>query len=354
MHGFQLHSPGGERILFGDWDAVKSKGSEVRVGVALSKESLLKGMLDDCESFNVDIFSGTNVTGIKKQGDTVQVETAGETFEAPFVIAADGINSRIARVLGFNKERTYSGTLRDVTWVMEGEIPLDPGSFNFILAEEATFYVVPCYREGLYHVGTFNFKTGMDLGSLIETFTKEHKTYAPWFHKAKKVGIHNCISNELAPIKDPFKDNVLLVGDAAWVREFSNPAAITAGWKAGEAVTLALIEKKYNREGVSAYLEWWDKNVFVPHGKMEQLPAPDLLQASLSGEEIDYLVSLVEKPFPATMSFFKLFSQLGGIFSELFPTIEQARPELMTKMYDMRTKMGPALEEQRKAGFANK
>jgi flavin-dependent dehydrogenase len=354
MYGFQFHSPGGKRILFGDWEEVKRKGGEVRVGIAMSKEILLKSLLQEAETYHVELFPGTNVTDVKKMGDAVQVECEGRSFEGTFVIAADGVNSRTARILGINKERTFSGTLVDVSWTVEGDIPMDPGSFNFILAEQGTFYVTPCYRKGLYHVGTFCFNTTLDLNEVIDRFTREHKNYASWFHKVKKVGSKCCIGNELAPIKEPFRDNVLLIGDAAWVREFSNTAALCAGWKAAQAVTLAILDKKSSKEGISSYLEWWDKYVYGPHGKMEQLPAPDLLQGVLAGEEIDYLVSLVKEPFPATMSFLKLFSQIGKIYAELFPKIEEERPEVMAKLIELRSKLDESLAEQRKLGFSNR
>jgi len=354
LYGFQLHSPGGRRIYFGDWEEVKRKGKEVRVGISISKEILLAGLMQEAKTCHVEIFPETNVTGIRKAGDTVQVESNGRSFEGTFVIAADGINSRAARTLGINKERTFSGTLVDVSWEMEGEIPIDPGTFNFILAEEGTFYVTPCYRKGLYHIGTFGFKTASDLNAIIERFTGEHKIYASWFRKAKRIGINNCVSNELSPVKEPFKDNVLLVGDAAWVREFSNPAALCAGWKAAQAVTLAIIDNKRNREGIASYLKWWEEHVYGPHGNLEQLPAPDLIQGFLSGEEIDYLVSLVKKPFAATMSFFALFNQIGETYAGLFPRIEKERPELMAKLLDIRSKLGEVLEKQRKLGFPNR
>jgi flavin-dependent dehydrogenase len=237
---------------------------------------------------------------------------------------------------------------------MEGEIPVDPGSFNFILAEEGTFYVTQCERKDLYHVGTFSFNTTLDLNQVIDRFTREHKNYSSWFHNVKKVGRKCCIGNELSPIKEPFKDNVLFIGDAAWVREFSNTAALSAGWKAAEAVTLAILDNKRDRDGVSSYLEWWDRYIYSPHGKLEQLPAPDLIQGFLSGEEIDYLVSLVEKPFAATMSFLKLFEQIGQGYAELFPKIESERPEVMSKLMGIRSKLDEIVEGQRRVGFANR
>ena len=65
IYGVQIHSPGGKRILFGDWEEAKRKGDEVRVGISFSKENLLEGLLQEAESYGVKIFSGINITDIK-------------------------------------------------------------------------------------------------------------------------------------------------------------------------------------------------------------------------------------------------------------------------------------------------
>jgi hypothetical protein len=101
-------------------------------------------------------------------------------------------------------------------------------------------------------------------------------------------------------------------------------------------------------------LKWWEEYIYGPHGQMEQLPAPDLLQNFFSGDEIDYLISLVKKPLPATMSFYTFFTQIGRIFAELFPTIEKERPEIMVKMLEIRTRLDEISGEQRKLGFPNR
>jgi flavin-dependent dehydrogenase len=284
----------------------------------------------------VEVFPGTNVTDIKKAGNTVKVETDKRSFEGTFVIAADGINSRIARILGLNKERTFTGTQVDVSWVVEGEMPVDPGSFNFILAEKGTFYVMPSYKKDSYHV----------------RFTKEDKTYASWFKNVKMVGRSNSVVNELSPIKEPFKDNVLLVGDAAWIRELSNMAALCSGWQAGQAIALALFNNKFDREGLASYLKWWEEDIYGPHGQSEL--AAGEFQDFLSADEIDYLVSLVEKPLPATMDFYTFFGQIGRTYAELFPKIEEERPEVMAKLFEMRSNMDEVMQKQRKAGFPNR
>lgn len=354
VYGFQIHSPGGQRIFFGDWDEAKRQGDEVRVGISISKEALLQGLLEECRHYEVEVCSGINVTDIKKEGKTVCVTGNGKPFEGIFVVAADGVNSRIARILGFNKERKFLGTERYVTWIMEGEIPIDPGSFNFIFSEKGIFFTSSAYKKGLFHVGAFSFNPKLDLNARIEEFTKEDKTYASWFLKTKKVDVVNCVVNQISPIKEPFKDNILLIGDAAWMLEFSNMAAICSGWKAGNAVTLAILDKKLNREGISSYLEWWEKYFYGPRGAFEFGAGTDELLSLLTVKEIDYIVGLVKEPLPATMNFFTLFTQIGAIFGGIFPTILEERPELMEKLIEMKSKMEEQMEAQIKAGFPNR
>ena len=354
VYGFQIHSPAGNRIFFGNWEEAKRQGDKVRVGISISKEALLKGLLEECRRYEVEVLPGTNVAEIKKVGESVQVIGDGKPIEASFIIAADGVNSRIARILGFNKERKFFGTERYVTWIMKGEMPIDPGSFNFILTEKGAFFVSSAYEEGMFHVGTFSFNTKLDLNANVENFIKEDKTYASWFLKAKKVDVVNCVVNQLSPIKEPFKDNILLIGDAAWMLEFSNMAALCSGWKAANAITLAILDKKLNKEGISSYLEWWEKYFYGPYGTFEFGTGADELLSILTAEEIDYLVGLVSEPLPATMNFFTLFTQIGEIFAGLFPKIQEERPKLMEKLIEMRSKMDGLMEAQIKAGFPNR
>ncbi len=351
IYGFQLYSPGGKRLLFGDWGAAGKRGDEVRVGLSISKDVLLQGMLEECEKVGVEVFPGTNVTGIKKTEECVQVSGNGKTFEGTFVIAADGINSRIARILGFNKEREFKGTETYVTWVMEGDLPVDPGSFNFILTEKGVFSIYPEHGKNLYHLTTFSTNTKQDFHASLEYFVKEDKVYSPWFANAKKVGEMNCVSNLLNPIKDPFKDNILLIGDAAWVMEFSNMAAICTGWKAGNAVALAIAD---NTEGLKSYFEYWEKYFYGPQAEFDFGMGGGELHDYLSGEEMDYLVDLVKKPLPTTMSFFTFFATIGTTYAELFPLIEEERPEVMEKLFKYRENMEEDIKNSVKIGFPNR
>ena len=354
VYGFQIYSPSGKRLFFGDWEKARKRGDEVRVGLTVDKEILLKGLLEECRKVDVEVFPGTNVSHIEKMGDSVKISANGKSFEGTFVIAADGVNSRIARILGFNKEREFKGTEIYITWVIEGDIPVDPGSFNFIFTEKGIFSIYQEYKQGIYHLTTFSTNTQLDYHASLDYFMREDKTYSPWFTNAKKVGMINCVSNLLTPIKDPFRDNTLLIGDAAWIMEFSNMAAICTGWKAGNAVALAVADNNLCREGLASYFEYWEKYFYGPRSEFDFGMGGGELHDYLTGEEMDYLVGLVKKPLPTTMNFFTFFSSLGTTYAELFPTIEQERPEVMEKLFKYRENMEEDCKKTVSIGFPNR
>jgi len=352
MFGFRLFSPGGKMFSFGDYDKLKNDPEKNRVGIALDKGAILKGLLEDAEAVGVDIFPGTNVTGIETGESGVVVTGNGEPFEGSFVIAADGINSRIARLMGMNKERKFIGTMVDRVWNLEGiDIP-DVVGLSFVLTSYGNLFVSRVCNKGHYHVGASSYHPGDDLEAQLKRFVYEDKVYSPWFKGAKKTDEYTCVVNLLAPIKEPFKDNVLFIADAAWLMELSNAFSILCGWKAGNAVTLAVLDGKRNREGIESYLKWWDNKFYGPHGHVEFKPLH--LHDYLNGDDIDYLAGLIKEPLFSTLNFYKLFSTLGSTYAELFPVIQEERPDVMEKLMNIANEMDEIEAKAKKAGFPNR
>jgi hypothetical protein len=155
----------------------------------------------------------------------------------------------------------------------------------------------------------------------------------------------------LSPIKDPFRDNVLFIGDAAWTMEVANASAIVCGWKAANAITLACLNGKIGREGISSYLEWWEQYFYGPYGHIDFKPIE--IQDFLDAGDIDYLAELVKEPFPHTLDFYNLLNTLGNTYGGLFPVIQDERPDVMDKLMGMVNQMEEVGENARKAGFSN-
>jgi len=352
LYGFRLFSPSGKMISFGDHAKLQKDPEKNRVGVAIDKEILLQGLLEDAQAAGVEIYPNTNVTAIETGDQGATVTGNGKPFEASFVIAADGINSRLARLMGMNKERKFIGTMVDRVWNMEGIDLPQIGGISFVLTAYGNFFVSRVAREKHYHVGISSYHPGDDLGAALKKFVYEDGFYSKWFKGAKRTDEFTCVVNLLAPIKEPFKDNVLFVADAAWLMELSNTFAVLCGWKAANAVTLAVLDGKLNREGIQSYLDWWDAKFYGPHGAVEFKPMH--LHDYLSGDDIDYLVGLVKEPLMSTMSFYTLFETIGSTFGGLFPVISEERPDVMEKLMEIANQMDEIEEKAKKAGFPNR
>ena len=352
MYGFRIFSPSGKLISFGDHEKLQKDPEKNRKGFAIDKEAMLRGMLEDVEKTGVEIFPNTNVTAIETGEGSATVTGNGEQFEGSFVIAADGINSRLARLMGMNKDRKFIATMTDRVWNLEGiDLPQVVG-ISFIVTDYGNFFISRVCKENNYHVGVSTYHPGEDLGGRLEKFVYEDPYYSPWLKGAKKTEEHACVVNMLSPIKEPFKDNVLFVSDAAWIMEISNPFAIMCGWKAANAVTLAVLDGKLNREGIESYMQWWEERFYGPHGQVEFKPIH--LDDYLDADAIDYLAGLVPEPLMSTMNFYTLFGTLGSTFGELFPRIQEERPDVMEKLMNIANEMDEIEAKAVKAGFPNR
>ncbi len=140
-------------IRLGSYEANRARGPKARLSVTYSKQHLLQSLLTDATRSGVQVFTGTNVIDLRTTGDSNKVITAeGKTFEGTFVIAADGINSRIVKLLGLNRHRTFYGTLQGMSYRMSGlDLPY-PEAINYpMLFHKKTQYPIMIWIEPSPH-----------------------------------------------------------------------------------------------------------------------------------------------------------------------------------------------------------
>jgi digeranylgeranylglycerophospholipid reductase len=338
IYGFHIISPCGNRFRLGD--VAKGKTGEVpTVGLMIDKGHLNQSMVDEAKSHGVEVFNNTNINNVRKEPDCVVLtDNWGNEYRGKFVIAADGVNSRIARKLGFNKERIFLGTYKDMARTYEdAEVP-EADVLMFCMGWKTSISIAPELPDGHFHVSAASYNVNANLNEEIDRFLSS-EPYVSWFKNAREIVDHrgSCVSNIASPIQVPFKDNVLLVGDAGWMQETSITGAILPGWSAANAVTEALIKKQLTKEGVSTYLTWWDKYLYQPHGKRLASSGGAEIKDYLSPEDIDYLVSLAPDTLPGTMNFFIIMRSIGKTFSVLLQRIQEERPDIMQKLMAMRS-----------------
>ena len=337
VYGFHIISPCGNRFRIGD--AIKGKkGKQPPVGLMVDKGLLIQTMVDEAGANGVEVFNNTNINNVRKESDCVVItDNRGNEYRGKFVIAADGVNSRLARILGFNKERIFLGTYKDYARAYEGaEIP-EEDVLMFCMGWDCSISLAPELPPGHFHVSAASYNVNQDLDAEMDRFLSS-EPFATWFKNAREIHHRtSCVSNIASPIQVPFKDNVLLVGDAGWMQETSIMGAIMPGWSAANAVTEALIMGKINQDGVKNYLEWWDKYLYQPYGKRLASSGSAEIRDFLTAEDIDYLAGLVPEVQPPTMNFFMIMRTIGRAFSEVLPLIQEERPDIMQRMMAMRS-----------------
>ncbi|KPJ57890.1 MAG: hypothetical protein AMJ42_04220 [Deltaproteobacteria bacterium DG_8] len=351
IYGFHIYSPGGKRLEFGNFSKLRTNPKKNRLGVATNKGLILKNLIEESERLRVSVFSNRNVFSVAKNSKNVTVECEdGTIFEGTFVIAADGINSRIARVLKLNKNRSFFGTTRDVSIEIEGTDCPDPDGFLFMFTPKGVFSMIPMAEKNCYLVSASTNRRDIKPLDLINYLANDDPTFSQWYKKSKILHDRTaCVVTLMSPLEKPYKDNVLLIGDACWRREISNLGALCTGWKAGKTIAKALNDGKPNEEGVKEYLDWYQEYYYEPHGKRKQTGRNFL--EYLASEDIDYLAELPDQEFEQTMDIFKVVNAIGRTYGKLMTRIYEERPDVMEKLLKVRENMEEDMKKQIKWGF---
>lgn len=349
FYGQMLYAPDAKACVeIGNYEENVSKGDKGRLSVVYDKETLLKGMLKEAEEMGAEIVPGMNVSGIKKNQESLLITTSsGDTFEGTFVIAADGLNSRIADILGLNKKRIFYGTVKTISYEVIGVSMPAPFTYKMTNIFEKQYGLPLTYGIVPKATGddTFWFFIGgpaderINYEEELQSFM-DKSPFAPWFKKAQLGERQSAVLNFWSPIEDPFCDNVLIIGDAAWSIEAEITGSIMCGWKAAHAITIALIDNKLNREGVENYLTWW-KESFLQYDYEGYLRALAMLYV-LNEEDVSYVYTLLDKPLPSTLNPHKLQGLMNAAIFEKLPTIQAERPEIIEKFQKIAT--DPLLE----------
>ena len=332
-----------DRIEVGDYEANQS--GQGTPAVVFDKGALLNGLFQEGQDAGVNYFLERNVTDIRKTQDGVEVRTRrGELFTGTFCIAADGVNSRLARILGLNRERTFLHTSSAVSYYVTGVkfdrsemiclgLCHDQGGLGTV-----QFCLLPSvYREDeywLYVVGQERFD-----------FLVNKSPFKKWFHNVEVTHKRCAITSNWSPAKEPYKDNVVFVGDSVWFAEAENSGALLSGHKAANAVCKALHTGNINREGVSDYLDWWKKNWAETHDYKEFLCYP-VFNRIFNEDEHNYLHKIVTQKLPWTLNPFKLYDRLMQGIKPHMEKIREERPALAQKIAMFRPEVTPILMKQ--------
>jgi len=337
---FYIFTPNGNRIQYGVYEEQKKKGDYGKITVILDKEILLRCLLEEVKAFSVDVFPGVNVEKVTSTAEGVKVEGSGQSFEGRYLIAADGVNSRIARLMGMNEGRNYFCQLRALTRYVSGlELPESDACFTvfgYLKEGPAYLYILPRPAEGEYISIVLTVHPSVDLEAAENHFTKE-AFCAPWFKNAKILRTFSASENCYTPIVEAYKDRVLIAGDVGASQELLISGAMISGWKAGNAISTALQEENLGLEvtAIAQFTKWWKEfyvNLSSPDNWLKGWALPLVLTEP---EDMDYLYGLIKEPMPPSFNPIKMGEYMGQAMAKVMPTIQRERPDIIQKLKRM-------------------
>lgn len=354
-YAWHLYSPNGTLLPFGLPEEGRKKGDDGRVGLAFDKEILFKCLLEEVEAAGVEIITGVDVRDVSTSPDGVKVSSSDKTFEGSYLIAADGANSRIARILGFNKDRTFytyllvkGGYLRNVK---APSFDTTYSSFTYKPVAPGYMFMLPRVYENDFTVAFITLDPRVHLDEVVNYFMSENPFFSKWFKDAEWVKQLAFSQYIFTPVNEPYKDRVLLAGDSGSCQELENSGAMISGWKAGNAIATAVNEDKVGiaSQGISHYLDWW-KTVYLEGHRHEDYMMNFAMPYVIDKEEdINYIFSLIKDPMPPCWNPYAVIGYLGGTIQNLIPTIQNERPDILPKLAKMSQPMTEILEPTTKA-----
>jgi flavin-dependent dehydrogenase len=186
-YNLTMVTPGGHYVNFGDYNVQKAKGDNGRVGLSFDKEALFVSLLAECRALHVDIFPGIVVDKVTPLADRVVVEGSGQSFEGSYVIGADGANSRVAALMGFNQGRYYFCNFIGISTYVEG-VDTDPDRiykfYAYLKDGPPHFYMIPRPSPGTFNVLTITNDPRLNLRD-ASRWLREESILSKWFRKAK-------------------------------------------------------------------------------------------------------------------------------------------------------------------------
>jgi flavin-dependent dehydrogenase len=331
LHAWHMFSPGMNSMQFGG-------AQEAPIALSYDKETMLACLLKEVKGDHVDLLSGTECTGLQPAPGGIVVETASGPSMCTYLIAADGANSRIVEQLGYNNNRRHIANLYAKSFFIEGFIPPHGQSIvtavAFLEGKPVYLFLLPRPAGDAWNLLVLTLEGSVDVQAAYETLVKDSR-YAAWFKDSRVVQETAAVEGIYSPIIKPFRNNVLIVGDAGGCQELECLGAMISGWRGGCAVAAALKEHELGvpPRAIAEYEDWWLNTYIKQYDYQDYLSVFGLAYTMVNAEVIDYVFGLMgETAFPPTFNPYTAVGLLGARLQGLMPRIMAERPDILQQL----------------------
>jgi digeranylgeranylglycerophospholipid reductase len=259
------------KLIAPNGTVVKLDGERVKYlksGMVLDREVFDKAIAKEAARNGANFLMKTRFVSAKRtsKGVTVQAKEMNEDIQidAKIIIGADGPPSIVAKSLGMDTTVPLRYMESGIQYLM---MPME-------IEPCIELYFGECYAPGGY---SWVFPKGEDQANVglgvIPLKAKNTAQYylnkfieRPRFKKAKIVEVNGGAIPVNGPLKEPYMDNLLLVGDAG---RFVNPltgggihTAIITGKHAGLLASDAIAKEDYTAKFLKKYNDMWKPEIF--------------------------------------------------------------------------------------------
>jgi len=337
IYSWHMFSPGMKQIQFGTDGDPTPEAPKAPIALSYDKEKMLACLVEEIQSDHVDVFAGHEFTEIGWEGPDVVVQAGDKAFRSTYVIAADGTNSRVVEKLGYNNNRRLIANLYVKSYFLKGfNAPYDNAlttGITHIDGKPIYLFIVPLPNRKDWNFLILSFAKEVDLNTVLDKI-KDDERYAPWLAGAEIEREFAAFEHIYSPIIKPFKNNVVVVGDAGSCQELECLGAMATGWRGGLAVAGALKEMQLGipPQALQQYLDWW-LNVYIKqYDYQDYLSVFGLAYVFENPEVIDYVFGLLGEPFPPTFNPYTAVKHLGMRMQQIIPKIMAERPDILMQM----------------------
>jgi flavin-dependent dehydrogenase len=217
----------------------------------------------------VTLLENTAVKSLTQHDDRIELLTSERPVKAKFIIAADGVNSAIARYAGWKETRKLIPAIECELYLDNDQIRAHEGTTRF------DFGIIP---KGYAWVFPKQDHLSVGLGSEQRGNVGLKKAYADYL---VHLGIANPVKSEMhgfviptLPRKDGFARNrILLTGDAAGFAEPVTAEGISFAVISGQLAAQALIDSRFHEHKSMQLYEQYVAQEILPELKAGRLLA---------------------------------------------------------------------------------
>ena len=321
-------SPSGNRIVMG-----KRNFPIARV---INKQVLCEGLLEECSDAGADIRPACTAIEVREEKDHVKVKVrhqAGhEWIKSKWLIAADGVSSRIAENLGYNQGRKKLALTRVITYHYAGvESPYADSWTRFIgygFNGVGGFLLRKPDHDGLSNVYEVcadagrgkNITGGEAISRLIR-----HPILHDWFKNAELVRKMGCMWTLWEPIKKPARGRTILVGDAPSFQEVEIQGALMCGYRAVKAIK----QESEGEPGMKYYNRFWNNSFEFNDDRILLECCRGHWMRNINDDQLDYLFNLAgDRLLDGYINHFNSGTALLDFFKDHMDRIQMERPDI--------------------------